>query len=106
MKEETYKKAGALKKEIEELRDIISGLRFQRRRTDRSLDPDRCPWWKLRALNLKRDPKKGEEAHIIIFDNTHPRGTEIKVDEEFLEMLTNYFENKKKEKEKEFEALS
>ena len=106
MKEETYKKAGELKKEIEKLQNIIGGLKYRKQATDRNINPHKDPWWYFRALNLKKAPEKTEEALIIIFDNTHPRGTEIEVDEDFLNMLINYFEDKKKEKEKEFDALN
>lgn len=106
MTEETYKKAGKLKREIEELQSLISSLSYRKQAANRGPDHGRRPWWVMRALNLKSTPEKSEEAHIIIFDNVHTHGTDIKVDEELLDLLTNYFEGKKKEKEKEFDALS
>lgn len=106
MTEETYKKAGKLKKEIEELHSILHSLECRKQKANRGLDRDRFPWWTLRALNLKSTPEKSEEAHIIIFDNVHTHGTDIKVDEDLLDLLTNYFEGKKKEKEKEFDTLT
>lgn len=105
MTEETYKKAGKLKREIEELQSLISSLSNRKQAADRAQDSGRRPWWVLRALNLKSAPEKSEEAHIIIFDNVNTYGTDIKVDEELLDLLTNYFEGKKKEKEKEFDNL-
>lgn len=106
MKVETYKKAEKLKKEIEELQSILHGIECRKQKANRHLDRGLYPWWVLRALNLKSTPEKSEEAHIIIFDNVHTHGTDIKVDEDLLDLLTNYFEGKKKEKEKEFDALS
>lgn len=106
MTEKTYRKAGEIKREIEKLQSIIGGLKYRKQATDRNINPYKDPWWYFRALNLKKATEKTEEAYIIIFDNTNPHGTEIEVDEDFLNMLINYFEGKKKEKEKEFDALS
>lgn len=106
MKEETYKKAKKLKNEIEELQTTINNLRFRKQGANRSLERDRYPWWLMRVLNRKSTPEKSEEAHIIIFDNVHTHGADIKVDEDLLDLLMNYFEGKKKEKEKEFDSLA
>lgn len=105
MTDETLRKARELKNEIEELESIVGGLSYRKRAADRDERPSRLPWWILRALNRKSTPESSEEAHIIIFDNVHTHGTDIKVDEDLLNLLIEYFKSRQAEKEKEFDAL-
>ena len=61
---------------------------------------------KIRFLNLKRNEDEPKKASVILFNCVDVCGyTDIDVDEEFLNYLSKYFENKKEELEKEFKKL-
>lgn len=100
MTEETLEKAEKLKKDINEIRDNIYGLQNRKRKAKEVPSyGSNCRWkWLMRFRKV--------EEKAVVFDNDNVCGTEIIVDEELLDLIISYFENKLSAKEKEFQELN
>lgn len=110
MNKETFEKAKSLNKQIEKLENhiyaingtIITGNSILKRDTKVGF------FAKLRLINSHKEKSNQKEASVILFDNDmmHVGGYyDIDVDEEFLNYLSKYFENKKELLEKELASL-
>ena len=98
---EKLEKAQALKESVIEIKGVITGLRDRKRKAI-ELPALGCGRWKW----LFRWIKRGEEEMAVVLDNNYICGTEFEVDEELLDLIINYFENKLSAKEKEFRELN
>ena len=112
MTEDCLTKANEIKKEIENLEKVIGELKY---RISCVKEPNQHPsncntatsiFYRLRAKFVNAKNCGGnEKARMIVFDNDHIYGTAIDVDEEFVEYIKLYFQNKVGIKKEEFKQL-
>lgn len=111
MKKEAFKKAIELDEKIKELERHICAIKVNIRTGNEVIEREKGKvnyLAKLRFLNRENKKTNQKQASVILFDNNEMNVYgyyDIEVDEEFLNYLSKYFENKKDELEKEFEKL-
>lgn len=110
MNKEAFKKAIELDTQIKKLERHIYAIKGTIRTGNDILERKKEANFlaKLRLLNTENKKTKQKEASVILFDNDEMNVYgyyDINVDEEFLNYLSKYFENKIDELEKEFEKL-
>lgn len=111
MNKEALKKAIELDKQIKQLKRHIYTIKGTIRTGNDVIKREKGKLnylAKLRFLNKGNKKTKQKQASVILFDNDKMNVCgyyDIEVDEEFLNYLSRYFENKKEELEKEFEKL-
>ena len=110
MTDEKLRKASKLQNQIRNVENLLQSLGWRKEAPERAKATYARPNfittpWKLRFLN-KEDPwKETRKPVAMIFDNLDIRGTEIYVDEDFLDYVIEYFVKKRDVLTKEYEEL-
>lgn len=107
MKVEILEKANEIKEKINLIGNHIDALNYTIKVKDRG-DKERKNEKSVGLLRFtnKFNSDKEEKARVILFDNLNIIGYyDIEVDEEFINYITEYFQRKKNELEKQLEEL-
>ena len=98
MTKDTLDKCNELVKQINDVKSIISGLKYRKVNTSRSYGSEQWKWI-LRFRNHKQNGPR-----MIVFSNNSSYGTDINLqdeDSELLDMIIQYYNDKQKRLEDE-----
>lgn len=104
---EVLDRANNLKDKIEKTKHILNSISYKKIRVNRTEKEFRRKatyterFWLFKVLFRN----KGDKATVVVFDNDSRHGLEVECDEEFLDWIALYYQNKLKILEQEFEEL-
>lgn len=104
MTDKTLEKANQLKSEIESLDDVIDGIKLKKVRERYESNTGKP--FRVRFVNAWYPFLNKTEAKILLFSDGDGIGTNIPVDEEFVDYVSDYFKKKREKLIKELRDLS
>lgn len=106
MTKDEYNQAGKIFEEIEKLESLIRTLQWSIENHERNLKENRYKYNRfIRLLNFTKDYNDEKKATVFLFTGVSSHGSEIDVDQEFCEVILEYFKNKLSSMRAEVERL-